>query len=214
MDEAVTFRDAVADDALTFRDAVIDDAPTLGVLALQVFLDTYATDGISPSLAREALAHCSTEATAALLTDRATQIIVAERGGHMIGFAQIRIGAAQPHAAPDVAPDVAPDLASDVTTTGVDDEPTEGAVELARLYVHERYTGSGVGTALLRRAEERAARNGAPALWLTAWAGNHRARAFYARRGYDDRGATTYTFEGEQYENRLLVRSLSAPEAR
>lgn len=193
------------DEAVTFRDAVADDALTLGVLATQVFLDTYATDGIRPPLAREVLAHCSTEATAVLLADRATQVIVAERDGHMIAFAQLRLGAPQPRVASD------PRVTSDVATTGAVEDATTGAVELTRLYVHERFTGGGVGTALLRRAEARAARNGAPALWLTAWAGNHRARAFYARRGYDDLGATTYTFEGELFENRLFVRRLDPP---
>jgi diamine N-acetyltransferase len=35
------------------------DAPRIGVLATQVFLDTYATDGIRPSLAREVPHHRS-----------------------------------------------------------------------------------------------------------------------------------------------------------
>ena len=39
----------------TLRPATADDALCLGVLAMQVFLDTYATDGIRPPIAREAL---------------------------------------------------------------------------------------------------------------------------------------------------------------
>jgi hypothetical protein len=38
-----------------FRAATASDALCIGVLATQVFLDTYATDGIRPSLAREVL---------------------------------------------------------------------------------------------------------------------------------------------------------------
>ncbi|HOZ25184.1 MAG TPA: hypothetical protein PLI83_10420, partial [Thermomonas sp.] len=37
------------------RPATPDDALCLGVLGLQVFLDTYATGGIRPTLAREVL---------------------------------------------------------------------------------------------------------------------------------------------------------------
>ena len=40
----------------TLRIATIDDSLCIGVLATQVFLDTYATQGIRPALAREALA--------------------------------------------------------------------------------------------------------------------------------------------------------------
>ena len=32
---------------------------------------------------------------------------------------------------------------------------------------------------------------------------------FYAARGYADRGATTYTFDGESFANRLFARRLS-----
>jgi hypothetical protein len=38
--------------------------------------------------------------------------------------------------------------------------------------------------------------------------GNRRALAFYASRAYKDLGATTYVFENEQYENRVLAKAL------
>ena len=41
---------------LCLRAARAADAPCLGVLATQVFLDTYATGGIRPAVAREVLA--------------------------------------------------------------------------------------------------------------------------------------------------------------
>ena len=89
--------------------------------------------------------------------------------------------------------------------------PAQGAVELKRLYVQEGFTGSGVGTALLRHAEAVAVRQGAARLWLTAWIGNARARAFYARRGYRELGSTMFAFQGEQYENRVYSRELDPP---
>ena len=38
---------------ITFRPAAPEDARVLSVLAMQVFLDTYATDGIDAALAAE-----------------------------------------------------------------------------------------------------------------------------------------------------------------
>ncbi len=87
----------------------------------------------------------------------------------------------------------------------------EAAAKLNRLYVHERFTGRGIGKALLRRSEELAASNGAFTLWLTAWVGNHRVLGFYASRGYTDLGATMYVFQDEQFENRLLATPVRAP---
>lgn len=169
------------------RDAGPDDALCLGVLGLQVFLDTYATTGIRPTLAREVRATFAPEAMAAHLRDPATHILVAEQDAHLVGFAQLTLGAAH-----DLAP------------------PGPGA-ELLRLYVQQPFTGGGLGTRLLRAAEAVAAARGARVLWLTPWVHNQRALAFYAARGYADQGQTWYRFEGEAHENRLLVRRLQPP---
>jgi len=174
---------------IALRFAGPSDALCIGVLATQVFLDTYATDGIRPSLAREVQQHLSADAIARLLADPATVFIVAERTGHLIGFAQVTIDATHERAGP------------------------EATVELDRLYVQRTFAGKGVGTMLLERSEEVARAHGAGSLWLTAWVGNRRALAFYARRGYVDAGATMYVFENEQHENRVLVRPLDRDHA-
>lgn len=167
-----------------FRMAAPADALCLGVLATQVFLDTYATSGIRPTIAREVNEQLSTSAVATLLADAKYRFIMAEAAGHLIGFVQLQLG---------VVIDAAPD-----------------AAKVARLYVQERFAGQGIGTQLLARAERLAVSHGARRAWLTVWTGNARALAFYPRRGYRDAGPTTYTFEGEQYENRLFVKQLAA----
>lgn len=170
---------------IALRTADPSDALCIGVLATQVFLDTYAMDGIRPSLAREVLHHLSTGAIARSLADPATVFLVAERAGHLIGFAELTIGATHEFAGP------------------------EATVELGRLYVQRAFAGKGIGTMLLARSEVLARARGAGALWLTAWVGNRRGLAFYARRGYVDAGGTMYEFENEQYENRVFVRALA-----
>jgi GNAT superfamily N-acetyltransferase len=171
---------------VTLRAATPDDALCIGVLATQVFLDTYATEGIRPAIAREALATMAPEVFAPLLADPANRFILAERLAHLIGFVQWKLD--EPHAM--------------VTA--------RRPAELQRLYVQERFSSTGVGTRLLRAAEADAAKGGADLMWLTAWSGNARARAYYPRRGYVDAGTTSYSFEGETFENRLFVRPLDA----
>jgi diamine N-acetyltransferase len=73
------------------------------------------------------------------------------------------------------------------------------------------FTGAQVGTRLLARAEDIATAAGAAVLWLTPWVHNHRALAFYARRGYQDHGLTHFMFEGESHENRLVAKRLATP---
>ena len=170
----------------TIRLAQADDALCIAVLGTQVFLDTYATDGIRPSLAREVLANFSVGAVSSLLADESTAFLLAEHGGHLIGYAQVR--ERHPH-----------ELLRE-----------DSAAELRRLYVQERFTGHGIGKLLLRESERFAASRGAPLLWLTAWVGNARALGFYPRQGYEELGRTEYVFEGERYENRLFGKRLHA----
>jgi GNAT superfamily N-acetyltransferase len=169
---------------INLRSARADDALCLSVLAMQVFLDTYAIEGIRPALAREVCRSYGQAHFEKALVAGDTRIEVAERNGHLIGFAQITLGASHALA------------------------PSGVHAELLRLYVQEPFTGMHVGTRLLARAEETAAAHGASVLWLTPWVHNHRAVVFYARRGYIDYGRTEFILEGESHENRVVAKAL------
>ncbi|WDD92933.1 GNAT family N-acetyltransferase [Burkholderia sp. FERM BP-3421] len=168
----------------TCRRATAADALRLGALAIQVFLDTYAPDGIRDDLAREALTVYAPERFAALFDSPSVELIVAERGPCLLDFAQFAHGC---------------------------DVPGQGnavGTELERLYVQRPFKGAGIGSALLARAEARAADSGA-SLWLTAWSGNLPARTFYAARGYAEIGITHYVFGGNACENRVFAKPLA-----
>lgn len=166
----------------TLRPAKPDDVTAIAALAIQVFLDTYASAGIRPDLAREALRDYGVDAFAPRLREPRRRFLLAERGDALLGFAELS-------------------LADEAAPAG----SARGA-ELVRLYVQPAAQRSGLGRQLLRAAEALAADAGLGELWLTAWDGNHRALAFYARQGYADIGATTYRIEGQDYGNRVLAR--------
>jgi GNAT superfamily N-acetyltransferase len=170
---------------ITYRMAVQQDALTLSVLATQVFLDTYALQGIRPAIAREVRHFLSEEAFAELLTGPRHSILLAELADHLLGFAQLIHG--QTHA---LLP------------------PETPAAELSRLYVQRPFLGKGLGKELLARAEALAGEEGAEILWLSAWTGNAHALRFYESRGYQDVGGSVYTFEGDSYETRVLLKRL------
>ncbi|OUM08592.1 GNAT family N-acetyltransferase [Pseudomonas syringae] len=167
---------------MTLRDASAADSVCLSALGLQVFLDTYATQGIRESIAREALDAFSPAAFARLLAEPATLVIVAESKGHLIGFAQVTLRTDHP-------------MLGDST-----------AAELQRLYIQERFTGRGAGQRLLDAAEQRAAAQHASQLWATVWVGNERALGFYPRRGYQMKGSPHYALQDEIHENRLFAK--------
>lgn len=165
-----------------FRRGTPDDALCIGALAVQVFLDTYATAGIRPDLAREALTTCGVDAVRNRLEKTRSHFIVAERNQHLVGFAELELGGTVP------------------------DVSLAGGVELVKLYVQRHFKRKGVGAALLRQAESTVVAHSAKCLWLTAWAENADALRFYAAQGFIDVGETEHVFEDKRFENRLLVR--------
>jgi GNAT superfamily N-acetyltransferase len=168
----------------TFRNATTADALCIAVLGMQVFLDTYATEGIRDALACEVLESFSAPVISALIARADTRFLVAELNGHLVGFAHLATHTSHP-------------MISDPQ-----------AAELKRLYVQERFTGFGIGWQLLRHGETEVASHGASMLWATVWAGNERALQFYPRQGYSQVGSPLYEFQGETHENHLYCKVL------
>lgn len=174
-----------APDGIEYRRGTPEDALCVSVLAMQVFLDTYASGGVRPDLAREALSVYAPENFARHLAHPSACFILAERLGHLVAFAELALDAVPPQ----------PSL--------------ERGAELVRLYVQSPFKRMGLGKVLLAQAEAVAAARSATILWLTAWTGNQPALAFYAAQGYTDVGATQYVFEGKSYENRIFRKALA-----
>jgi diamine N-acetyltransferase len=181
-----SFSNPVSTSQPLLRPGKPDDSVTIAALAVQVFLDTYATEGVRSDLAREAFAEYSTEAFATRLREPGRRFILAEQAAGVVGFAEWVAG---PRAAP------------------------AGAVigaQLIRLYIQPRFQRAGYGQRLLQAAEAAASSLGLSVLWLTAWEGNNRARSFYEAVGYQDVGSTPYSFQGRAYPNCVFAKHLRA----
>lgn len=170
---------------INIRLATADDAVSLSALAIHVFLDTYATDGIRPDIAREALGNYSAEVFLTRLTaSEGIEFYIAEANGHLVGFAEISHYAIPP----------------------VDDMPS--GIEIIKLYIQPSFHKQGIGKALLRVVEQRTCELELPLVWLTAWAGNLNALGFYDHCGFVDVGRVDYEIEGKVYDNRVLCKQL------
>jgi ribosomal protein S18 acetylase RimI-like enzyme len=167
--------------SVEIRPATAGDATVIGALAMQVFLHTYARDGVRPDLAREAINCCGPAHYAQRLAAGAA-LLLAEDGDGLLGFAEW-----------------------DRRTTRAPGQTQQGC-ELVRLYVQPTAHRRGLGARLLAAAESDCRAAGAPAMWLTAWAENAHALAFYRSQGYADVGTSEYWFENRCYENRVFVK--------
>ena len=153
---------------------------------MQVFLDTYATEGVRPELASEAFAEYGREVFAQRLGHEGKTFYLAEFGSGLVGFAEVlRHNATSPI-------------------------PGVSGAELVRLYVQPQAQGSGIGRELLQCAERCAIEAGSAGIWLSAWEYNTRALAFYKRQRYKDVGYAQYVIQGQSFGNRILFRSAAS----
>jgi ribosomal protein S18 acetylase RimI-like enzyme len=166
--------------SLQIRPAIAADAPALAALSIQVWLGTYATEGVNELLARYVLDEFTPAAFVSLMNDSATALLVAETGGHLAGYARLHFGAPQ-----ELFP--------------------AASTELRTLYVQEPFTRSGVGSALLHEARATVhARTGNDALWLTVNVRNRRACAFYEKHGFTRKGTAWFALGDGRHENHVL----------
>ena len=157
------------------------DAENLAALAIQVWLHTYATDGISRLISHYVLSEFTPEKFEALLSSNSSTVLVAEVDQHLIGYATVRVGKPCPALA-------------------------NAEVELATLYVQAPFVGKGIGHALLSHSEKSARQRASTSLWLTVNSKNTRAIEFYAKHGYTKIGVTHFALGDERHENLVLVR--------
>jgi diamine N-acetyltransferase len=157
-----------------------EDASRLAVLATQVWLHTYATDGIARDIAEYVLRELTPEKYSALLNDPASHVVVAEQHENLVGLAVVRFGVPCPAGG-------------------------NSAAELQTLYVQEHFVGRGIGKMLLQTAESKGRQDLNTALWLTVNAKNTEAIAFYARQGYAKVGTTFFVLGAGRHENHVLI---------
>lgn len=169
---------------LIIRQGLPTDAENLAALSIQVFLHTYATEGISSPIAGYALSEFSTKGFVDLLKDSSTTVFVAETNANLIGYARVSVQNPCPHRAGCIA-------------------------ELVTLYVQEHFTSKGVGSRLLACCEELAMERTRHPLWLSVNAKNTDAVAFYARHRYSNLGISQFRLGGEDHENYVLVAGLA-----
>ena len=166
--------------AATIREGIPADAERLAVLATQVWLHTYATEGISAVIARYVLSELSVSKFVACLAQESSTVLVAELDENIVGYAIVNTGVACPSGSP--------------------------TVEVASLYVQEHFARKTIGSSLLRQSRQVALRRtGSSAIWLMVNAQNWPAIAFYQKHGLVKTGTAYFELGGDKHENHVLV---------
>jgi ribosomal protein S18 acetylase RimI-like enzyme len=136
------------------------DSELLAELGARTFSETFAAENSAEDMASYLSSAFIPAQMAAELADAGASFFVAEVEGEAAGYAKLSEG--EPRAC----------------VKG--DRP----VELARIYVLEKWLGKSVGQALMERCMDEARRAGFRTIWLGVWQRNERAQAFYRKWGF------------------------------
>ena len=162
------------------RKARPSDCLDLAALSLQVWLHTYAIQGLRAKLSHYALSTFTEHHFQQILSNPACQIWVYRQEEHLVGFISV-----------------------DLDSTFNDEDY---GYEVTTLYVSEHFQGQGVGSKLL---DEVKVQHGA-SFWLSAWVNNQKAIDFYQKYGFKNVGELNFELEGELHQNHVFCYSDAA----
>ncbi len=163
------------------RQATDEDAAALAELAERTFRDTFAPMNTAEDMDRYCRTHFGKEIQAAEIRDAGRTTLVCEVDGRLIGFGQLRWGAAPSCVA------------------------ASRPAEIQRLYVDSAWHGHGIAQGLMASLLRFAAEGGADAAWLGVWEKNPRAIAFYAKAGFSVAGEHVFVLGSDPQRDLVLA---------
>jgi ribosomal protein S18 acetylase RimI-like enzyme len=165
--------------AIGYRNAGPGDGPEIAALFNRCFCETFG-HLYRPEDLDAFLAGSTPEAWRDEIGEAGVEVRVAETGGTAAGFAKL---------GPLTLPA---------------DEPPPGSLELRSLYVLAPWQGGGIAQTLMDWTVARAKERRAPALYLSVFVENHRARRFYARYGFEYVGPYAFMVGDHADEDLIL----------
>lgn len=159
----------------TIREIKQSDYNNLAALSIQVWLHTYAKDGIRNTMSTFVLSRFAPEYFAEIHESEKQRLFVATVKDHLVGFVTI-------------------DLDSSCC------EQLDYGYEVVTLYIQEYFQGKGIGTALLKYVTTLFGSK----QWLTTWIHNAQAIEFYQHQSFKTVGHTYFDLDGEKHKNLIL----------
>lgn len=160
------------------------DAAALAEFAARMFADTFGADNRTEDMAAHLAASYGPAQQARELADPEYVTLLAFGEAGLAAYAQVRR-----HQPPPCVTGPAP-------------------VELYRFYVDPLWQGRGLAGRLMAEVRGVAAELGGRTLWLSVWERNPRARAFYAKYGFQDAGTADFHVGSDRQTDRILVSDL------
>jgi GNAT superfamily N-acetyltransferase len=167
-------------------DATQAHAAQLAEFGARTFFESFADDNTPEDMQQHlASAWSADKQLAEIGNPDIDTLIYADGSGRWLGFAQLR---------------------ANKVSEGV---PREGSIELWRFYVDKPFHGQGVAAGLMKGAKLRAKRRGASSMWLGVWERNERAKAFYAKHGFQKVGSQVFVVGSDPQTDHVMLCALA-----
>lgn len=163
---------------MIYRSAQSRDATKLAALSVEVWLHTYARNGISSVFADYVLE--------SFTANHDRQIIICEQEDNLLGYIALDFKAPVPKVLNIPA----------------------NAVEISTLYVRLHHAGRGIGQALIEQARHAVSARQISHIWLSVLHNNQRALHFYQQQGMLRQSSIWFELSGERHENYLMIQSV------
>lgn len=170
-------------DKITFGKARIEDVLRISILLKTVYIETYASEGITFEFANFIEEQFAPQKIEDKIKNEPDQLIIAYYNGNPIGVAEILY---------DIQCPILKIQAS----------------EVGKLYVLHRFVGKGVGYKLLTTSEEMIKQKGFDKVNIEVYIKNERAITFYERQGYQKIGKIDFPIEENTYVNWVMTKKL------
>lgn len=169
------------------RLATPSDCSNLAVLSTQVWLDTYAKEGIKRQYSEFVLSNFTVEYFQQLVSHTDYRLWLCEQDDVLQGFVLVNL---KSH------------CQCDRYTAGYDQVAvSDVSYEVEKLYVSSRHQGQGIGKRLLAMVEQELAKP----YWLYTWVEND-ANNFYRHLGFALVGQLAFEFSGHSIHNHVYVK--------
>lgn len=158
------------------REANNKDSINLATLSIQVWLHTYATDGIRKELSSFVLNEFTEKKFLSYINHPDYRVLVVIKNDHLVGYVMMNLKSYW--------------------------KDESNGFEIEKLYIQEHFQGMGLGRKLLSEVIDRYG----DTFWLSTWVENKAGIGFYKHFGFEDVDRVDFRLsEAEIAENRVLV---------
>ena len=170
---------------IIIRKAELNDLNNLAVLKQQVWISTYATEGLVNEFSSYVLSEYSVDNVRTSITDKNKLTLIATYNNALVGCVEILLTPQSPL------------------------KEIEPSIEISSLYVLERFQGLGIGKKLLVKCLNQIKQRNHNKIWLTVYYKNQKAINFYLRQNFNHIGEMDFLLGDEKHKNYILIKNIN-----